>query len=417
MKPEGEPSALPKGYRFAGTACGLKARGLDLGVIVSDVPARAAAVFTRNEVQAAPVLLCRDHLLRSSAPNGRGGVRAILVNSGNANCCTGPAGLEGARESARRLARLLGAYPHQILVASTGVIGVPLPFSKIWNHLEDLTGGLSNSEVGIKNFSRAILTTDRFPKVAGTAFRVGGQTCRILGFAKGAGMIHPQMATMLAFFLTDAAVSANGLRQALRQACDASFHRIAVDGDTSTNDSVFLLANGAACPVPHGTGACPRQLATGSPEGREFSFALTEVATTLAKMIVRDGEGATRLVEISVREAASRKAAEAIARKIACSPLVKTALAGADPNWGRILAAAGMAWEKINPNRARIWMAGTKVFDRGRAVPFRERDLHRKLNKPEVSIVLALGMGNSQTTFWTCDLTHEYIRINSSYRT
>ncbi len=407
---------LPKGYRLAGSACGLKAgglprrsaAGLDLGLIVSDVPARAAAVFTRNEVQAAPVLLCRDHLARSGTPTGRGGVRAILVNSGNANCCTGPGGLKGARESARRLAQHLGTRPHQILVASTGVIGVPLPFSKIWNHLEDLTSGLSNSEVGTKNFSRAIMTTDRFSKVAGASFRAGEQTCRILGFAKGAGMIHPQMATMLVFLLTDAAVSASGLRRALRQACDASFHRIAVDGDTSTNDSVFLLANGAAC---------PEQLKTGSREWQEFSFALTEVATKLAKMIVRDGEGATRLVEITVREAASAKAAEAIARKIACSPLVKTALAGADPNWGRILAAAGMAGEKINPDLIRIWMAGTKVFDRGRAVPFRERDLHRRLDKPGVSIVLALGMGNSQTTFWTCDLTHQYIRINASYRT
>ncbi len=410
---------LPKGYRFAGTACGLKARGLDLGLVVSDVPTPAAAVFTRNEVQAAPVLLCRDHLARSGGRVARldRGVRAILVNSGNANCCSGPGGLEGARESARRLAQRLGVASHQILVASTGVIGVPLAFSKIWNHLEDLISGLSNDEVGIRNFSRAIMTTDRFSKVAGASLRVAGKTCRILGFAKGAGMIHPQMATMLAFLLTDAAVSAAGLRRALRQACDASFHRIAVDGDTSTNDSVFLLANGAACPVPHGTGACPRQLKPGSPEWREFSFALTEVATTLAKMIVRDGEGATRLVEISVREAASRKAAEAIARKIACSPLVKTALAGADPNWGRILAAAGMAGEKINPNRASIWMAGKKVFARGSAVPFDERDLHRKLDKPEVSIVLALGMGKSQTTFWTCDLTHEYIRINASYRT
>jgi glutamate N-acetyltransferase/amino-acid N-acetyltransferase len=396
-------SFLPKGYRLAGAPCGLKACGPDLGLIVCDRPAQAAAVFTRNEVKAAPVLLCQNHLAQSG-----GRVRAILVNSGNANCCTGPSGFQGARESARRLAQHLGVPTEQVLIASTGVIGVPLPFRKIWNLLADLVGGLEANATAVRSFSRAILTTDRFPKVAGTSFHAGGQTCRILGFTKGAGMIHPQMATMLAFLLTDASLSAGSLRRALRDACDASFHRIAVDGDTSTNDSVFLLANGAAG---------SRRIETGSRAWREFSRALTEVAAALAKMIVRDGEGAKRLVEIEVREAANPKAAEAIARKIACSPLVKTALAGADPNWGRILAAAGMAGQKIKPERVRIWMAGTKVFDQGRAVPFDERQLHRRLDRREVSIALALGMGIAQTTFWTCDLTHEYIRINSSYRT
>jgi glutamate N-acetyltransferase/amino-acid N-acetyltransferase len=396
-------SFLPKGYRLAGAACGLKARRPDLGLIVCDRATQAAAVFTRNEVKAAPVLLCQNHLAQSG-----GRVRAILVNSGNANCCTGPSGFKGARKSARRLAQRLGVPTEQVLIASTGVIGVPLPFPKIWNLLADLVRGLETNATAVRCFSRAILTTDGFPKVAGASFHAGGQTCRILGFAKGAGMIHPQMATMLAFLLTDVSLSASSLRRALREACDASFHSIAVDGDTSTNDSVFLLANGAAG---------SQKIETGSRAWREFSRALTKVATALAKMIVRDGEGAKRLVEIEVREAANSKAAEAIARKIACSPLVKTALAGADPNWGRILAAAGMAGQKIKPERVRIWMAGTKVFDHGRAVPFDERQLHRRLDMREVSIVLALGTGIAQTTFWTCDLTHEYIRINSSYRT
>lgn len=402
---------LPKGFSFASAAAGFKPRGLDLGLLASEKMASAAAVFTTNRVKAAPVLLNMGHMRRN-----RGQVRAVIVNSGNANCCTGPQGLAASRQTAAHLARTLGCKPEQILVCSTGVIGLLLPVEKITTKIPSLYRERETGTEAFGGFARAIMTTDTHPKWAFASFRAGGGEVRIAGCAKGAGMIHPQMATMLSFVATDASMAPALLRRALREVVGRTFNRVTVDGDTSTNDTVILLANGASAAHP---------ITAGGREFRQFIEALENVCGGLARAIVTDGEGADRVAEIAVEGAPSDEAADKVARTIAHSLLVKTALTGADPNWGRILAAAGRAGVPFNPERAEIWMAGMKVYGtRGgnssrhsMPIAFSEREAHKRLLAKLVPIRVVLGAGKGSARLWTCDITKQYVHINASYRT
>ena len=399
-KPE---EAFPRGFKFAATACGLKKNNaLDLAIISCDSPASAAAVFTTNLVKAAPVLVSQEHLRRT-----HGRARAIVVNSGNANCCTGPEGLNTSRATARAVAWELGCRPEEVLVCSTGVIGVPLPAQHIFRALPQLVRQNSPHPKAFAQVGRAIMTTDTKPKFSAGFCRIGHKTVWLAGCAKGSGMIHPQMATMLAFILTDAVISPALLRRALRDVVRGTFNAITVDGDTSTNDTVAVLAIGAS-------GAPP--LRAGSADYRRFALALERVCHELALKIVEDGEGAQHVVEIEVRGAPHDRAADRVARTIAHSPLVKTALAGADPNWGRVLAAAGRAGVAFDPARASITLAGIPVFRRGPPLAFDERKAHAGLAKKNVPLRVDLGAGAGRARIWTCDLTAEYVHINADYR-
>jgi glutamate N-acetyltransferase/amino-acid N-acetyltransferase len=427
------PSQIPRGFRFAATSCGLKKTGgLDLALIVSDTPASAAAVFTTNLVQAAPVVLSREHVRKSEQR-----MRAIVVNSGNANCCTGREGMRASQDTAARTAREIGCEADEIIVCSTGVIGVPMQVEKILSALPELAGSRAVRGESFDAVTHAIMTTDTGPKWAAAQCRIAGKMVRLLGCAKGAGMIHPNMATMLAFVVTDAAIAPALLRRALREVAARTFNSITVDGDTSTNDTLAVLANGASgarrIKRVVGRGFSPdnqlgRKKGTSAPEAdyRRFVSALEKVCRSLALAIVADGEGAQRVVEIEVRGARSDRDARSIALTIAHSPLVKTALAGADPNWGRILAAAGRAGVRFDPNRTRITLAGIPVFRRGRPLDFDERAAHQAMLAKHICIVMDLGERTPkrklETTshaarIYTCDFTAEYVRINASYRT
>ncbi len=349
--------ALPRGFRFASASAGLKRRGhtgaLDVALIVSDPPASAAAVFTQNLVQAPPVVLSREHV-RASA----GAMRAVIVNSGNANCSVGPGGMVASRATADCVAALLGCSAKQVVVCSTGVIGVPIQVELILKAAPGLAKSLTDSPRAFDGLTRAIMTTDTRPKRAASSCRIGGatgaKTVRVAGCAKGAGMIHPNMATMLSFVVTDAAIEPAVLDVALRDVVSRTFNSITVDGDSSTNDTLLVLANGAS-------GAKKITEASGA-DYTKFVAALEQVCKTLAIGIVEDGEGATHLVEIEVRSAPSDAAAKKVAETIGLSSLVKTAIAGADPNWGRILAAAGRSGVPFNPDHAEIWLGGMKMY-------------------------------------------------------
>ena len=400
------PSAsdLPRGFTFAAAACGLKKSGLDLALLVSEVPAAAAAVFTTNRVQAAPVVASRFHLRRS-----RHKMRGIIVNSGNANCCTGSEGMAAAATTALKVAwELARLHPSQILVCSTGVIGVPLRWRNIVNVVQPLVRSRRASAAAFAQFTRAIMTTDTRPKWAAVKCRIAGKQVRLIGCAKGSGMIQPNMATMLSFIATDAAISPALLQRALRRAVAPTFNSITVDGDTSTNDTLAILANGES-------GA--RKISRENADYQRFCATLESICRSLALAIVADGEGAQRVIEIEVRGISSDHSAEKIARTIANSPLVKTALAGADPNWGRILAAAGRSGVAFNFERADVRLAGITVCRRGREHPFDERVAHRKMLAKHVPIVLDLHAGRGSARIWTCDFTGEYVDINTSYRT
>lgn len=397
-------SVLPRGFTFAATHCGLKKTKLDLAILVSETPASAAAVFTTNRVKAAPVIASQLNLRKSKRR-----IRGVIVNSGNANCCTGSEGLGAAAATTLKVARELGRLdPSQILVCSTGVIGVPLRWQKIVNAVPQLVRARKSSAGAFELFARAIMTTDTHPKWASAKCRVSGKQVRIAGCTKGAGMIHPNMATMLAFIATDAAISPAMLARALRSTVATTFNAITVDGDTSTNDTVTLLANGES-----GALAITRE----NEDWKKFRAALESVCKSLALQIVADGEGAQRVIEVEVQGAPSDRAAKQIALTIANSPLVKTALAGADPNWGRILAAAGRAGVPFDFERADITLAGLKVCRRGRENPFDERIAHHKMLAKYVPIVVDLRSGRGHARVWTCDFTSEYIHINASYRT
>jgi glutamate N-acetyltransferase/amino-acid N-acetyltransferase len=397
-------ASLPRGFRFAATACGLKKTGaLDLAMLSSDVPASAAAVFTQNLVVAAPVLVSKAHLKAS-----QGRMRAVVVNAGNANCATGTDGHTAAERTVAEAARRLDCTPQEVFVCSTGVIGVPLPLEKILRALPLVARHQRPSARSFAELSLAICTTDTRPKTATASFKMAGKRVHIVGCAKGAGMIHPNMATMLAFLATDAAIAPALLQKTLRDVTRRTFNAISVDGDTSTNDSLIILANGAA-------GAPSIRANTSAHRG--FTAALEEVCRSLALQIVADGEGAQRVIEIEVRGAKSESAARRIAETIATSPLVKTAFAGGDPNWGRIFAAAGRSGVTFDPALVDIRMAGIPVLRRGQPLDFNERAASNKLLGNHVPLVMDLHAGKASSRYWTCDFTAEYVRINASYRT
>ncbi len=389
----------PRGFLAATTRCGLKKAGEDLAIIFSERPAVAAAVFTRNLAQAAPVLLSREHLRFKTH-------RAIVVNSGGANACTGDEGLADARHTARRVAEFFNCDEREVLVASTGVIGVRLDMSKIEAGIRAATAELSRDAGG--QVAEAIMTTDTRPKRASRTLKLGGKRVTIAGVAKGAGMIHPNMATLLAFVTTDAAISKAALQTALRRAVEASFNRVTVDGDTSTNDTLAALANGAAenDPITRAAGE----------DFERFTTALTKVCRTLAIAIARDGEGARKLITVRVRHAPTERAAQRIAETVATSPLVKTAIAGEDANWGRILAAAGRSGARFDVAKVEIKIGNLAVARRGGGLPFSEERAAQILARDEVTLTLDLHQGAAEVTAWTCDLTEGYIRINADYR-
>jgi glutamate N-acetyltransferase / amino-acid N-acetyltransferase len=404
MKHALSETALPRGFRFSATACGLKKTGaLDLALLSSDVTASAAAVFTQNLVVAPPVVVSKANLRAS-----KGRMRAVIVNAGNANCATGAAGHAASVKTVEETARRLGCHPHEVFVCSTGVIGVPLPLEKILRALSGITRNRRPSARSFAELSLAICTTDTRPKTAATWFKMAGKRIHFVGCAKGAGMIHPNMATTLAFVVTDAAIAPTLLQKTLRDVTRRTFNAISIDGDTSTNDTLLVLANGQA--------GAPT-IKPGTSAHRAFATVLEEVCHSLALQIVADGEGAQRVIEIEVRGTKTEAAARQIAQTIATSPLVKTAFAGGDPNWGRIFAAAGRSGVKFDPNRVDIHMAGIPVLHRGQPLDFNERAASNRLLEKHVSIVVDLHAGRASARYWTCDFTAEYVRINASYRT
>jgi len=396
-------AATPQGWRAATAACGIKYQGRDdLALLVSDRPAAAAAVFTTNKVKAAPVRY--DMALMARNP---GGLRALVINAGNANACTGPEGDAAAAAMAQATEQALGLAPDTTFVMSTGTIGVPMPLAKITAGIAIATGGLGGDGLAL---ARAIMTTDTRPKHG--AVRVAlpsGGTLTLGGMAKGAGMIHPNMATLLAVITTDAAVTPAALDAALRRAVELSFNSISIDGDTSTNDTLLVLANGAAANAPIAS--------LESPDGNAFLEGLTTLCRQLAQAVVRDGEGATRFVTITVRGATSDADAKLAAMTIAKSPLVKTALYGADPNWGRVLCAIGYSGAEVDAERVALRFGGMDVLAGGLPLPFDEAAASDLLNVPEISIDADLGLGHGAATVWTCDFSLDYIRINAEYRT
>ena len=390
---------LPLGYTYAATYAGIrKAEKDDLALIVSGLAANATGVFTQNRVQAAPVKLCRRHLKFS-----RGLVGAILVNAGNANCAT-RTGDAVALATAKSAAKLLKLPVSQVLPASTGVIGVELETKKITGALPGLVAGLAAER--FHDVASAIMTTDLVPKTAFAEARLRRGTIRVAGMTKGSGMIQPLMATTLGFVMTDAQIPAAPLRAILRRSVERSYNRISVDGDTSTNDTLLLLANGASGARPD-----PKEL----PMVEE---AIAQVMEALAQAIARDGEGARKFVTIDVAGASSDEAATRIARTIANSPLVKTAIAGSDPNWGRILSSAGNAGVAFDPAQCDVSLQGVPVCRGGLAASYDEDGLQQKLDARDCQITFTIrGRGKGKARFWTCDLTEGYIRINGSYRT
>jgi glutamate N-acetyltransferase / amino-acid N-acetyltransferase len=390
---------LPLGYAYSATYAGIRqVEKNDLSLIVSGLPASAAAVFTQNRVQAAPVLLGRRHLKLS-----KGLVGAVLVNAGNANCAT-RTGNAVALATCKAAAAALRLNVNQVLPSSTGVIGVELDPKKITGALPRLVEGLSPDR--FNDVADAILTTDLVRKTAFAEVKLRRGTVRVAGMTKGSGMIQPLMATTLGFVMTDAVIAPAALRAVLKRGVERSYNRLSVDGDTSTNDTLLLLANG-------GSGVRPD-----AKEMRKVEAAIAEVMESLAKAIARDGEGASKLITIEVTGASSDAAAAKIARTIANSPLVKTAVAGSDPNWGRVLSAAGNAGVKFNPERAGVEIQGVAVCRGGLAAPFSEDELKEKLGSKECEIRFSIrGRGKGTARFWTCDFTEGYIRINASYRT
>ena len=366
--------------------------------MVCDQEATAAGMFTRNLVRAAPVALCEDHLKQS---NGK--CRAIIVNAGNANCAT-PTMMKVARATARATAKTVGSPVNQVLVSSTGVIGEPLDENLIVDALPGLYNGLSPN--GFSDAALAIMTTDTVPKTALARMETSQGIVHIAGMAKGAGMIQPNMATMLSYVFTDAGIPAGALRGMLKKAVKRSFNRISVDSDTSTNDTVLLLANGAS-----GVGITRRN-------SEAFELALAEVTEKLAIAIVKDGEGARKLVTIDVEGAATAADADTIARAIANSPLVKTAIAGADPNWGRFLSSAGASGAAFDPLQVDIYVNGFRVCHGGYRADFDESEVQKTMEASECHLRFHIrGRGRGKARFWTCDMTEEYIRINAEYRT
>jgi glutamate N-acetyltransferase/amino-acid N-acetyltransferase len=387
---------LPKGFLASGVRAGIRKKRPDLGLILAEDGANAAAVFTRNRFQAAPVVLSKRALKQSA-----GRVKAVVVNAGCANAVTGDEGMAAAKRVRARAAELLRCSADEVFLASTGVIGVILPDRKVREALPDAIARLSQS--GTDALSHAILTTDIGPKVAQAAFTMGGRRGRIVGVAKGAGMIHPNMATMLAFVMTDAALAPQAMQRALKSAVDQSFNAISVDGDTSTNDTVVLLASGKA-----GNDV--------SADDADFQRALVAVCRELARMIVRDGEGATRVMELRVQGARNERDAKLAAHAVATSPLVKTALHGGDPNWGRILAAVGRSGARFSVKRVSLTAGKVTLVRNGAPASYREKDAAKAFSREYVPITLDLGAGTASTVVMASDLGHDYVSVNADYR-
>lgn len=395
-----------KGFLANGYRAGIKQKGRDVGFVASLSPAIAAAVFTTNQIQAAPVMWSQRLAMKKE------NIQAIIVNSGNANACTGGAGLEHAALMGHSLATRLQIDPEAVLVASTGVIGVPLPIDKVLGVVNPLvTEANSTLEAG-DAAAEAIMTTDTFSKQAAVQLEIGGAVVTIGGMAKGSGMIHPNMATMLGFITTDAAISQALLDKALSDATGDSFNMISVDGDTSTNDMVVLLANGKAGNAWIETGGHDYQL---------FASALRIVAMDLAKQIVRDGEGATKLLEVRVRTALNVQQAKQLIKSMITSNLVKTAFFGEDPNWGRLLAAMGYAGVAFDASRIRIQFISENgqvvVMDESEPFPFDEGIAKQVLAARDIQVIVDLHEGDAEAVGWGCDLSYDYVRINGEYRT
>ena len=392
----------PQGFLFASLAAGIKISGApDLALVEAPGGASAAAMFTTNRVAAAPVIAGRARL-----KSGRGRLRALIVNSGNANCATGKPGLQACEQVCRSLADSAGCKPAEVFPSSTGVIGVPLPVEKITAALPRLFEARQPGSGPAECFARAIMTTDTRMKVASCEFPVGRGSAVLFGAAKGAGMIHPRLATMLVYLFTDVAATPVQLAPLLKSAARESFNRITVDGDTSTNDTLLLMASGAS-----------GQKLTADVDRRHFAAALSGVCRSLAHQIIADGEGVQHVVKLVIENARDEAEAEQVARAIAHSPLVKTAWAGADPNWGRVLAAVGYSGAPIAPERVDIFFGPHQVCRKGGVAPFDETTVHQYLAQPEFEVRVKLGRGKSAATFWTCDLTADYVRINADYHT
>jgi glutamate N-acetyltransferase/amino-acid N-acetyltransferase len=396
--PEGTVTSV-QGFKSAGIHCGIKKQRKDLALIYSDTPCSAAGTFTMNKVVAAPNVISKNIIKQY------GKVRAILVNSGNANACTGTKGFENALESQSYLAKRLSVNPSEIIISSTGVIGRQLPIEKLLIGIDKIISRLS--ENGGKDSAEAILTTDLKKKSFAAKVQLEEGEVTIGGICKGSGMIMPNMATMLAFLTTDASVENSVLQKLLTNSVNETFNKISVDGETSTNDMVILLANGAS----------EIKINDGTADYSVFLEALTAVCSEMAKAIASDGEGATKLITVSVNNAKTKEDANAIAKAVANSPLVKTAMNGNDANWGRILSVAGNSGVDFNPDKVTIKFDDLPILLPNYSADFNEDEAKKVLNKNEVTVFLDLDEGKESSTWWTCDFSENYIKINASYRT
>jgi len=393
--------SIPKGFVFSAVKSGLKASGNpDLALAEAPLGASAAAMFTKNKVVAAPITVGKENLKRT-----RGRIRAVLVNAGNANCGTGASGYAAAKATCDAAAALLSVAPEFILPSSTGVIGVQLPTEKVCGALPALVNARAGTAEGVTQFAQAIMTTDTRPKLASAEVAVGRKTATVLGIAKGSGMIHPSMATMLVYLFTDAGVAPAVLKSVLKNAVDPTFNRISVDGDTSTNDTVALLASGVGPKISGGSAL------------KHFESAVQQVCASLAHQIVSDGEGVKHVVRLTVEGAKTDKQADQIARTISHSLLVKTAWAGADPNWGRILAAVGRSGVPVDPASVSVHIGEHQVCAHGGAVKFNAKSVHKLMQEAEYPIRVKVGAGNGTVELLTCDLTTDYVHINADYST
>ncbi|HDG97434.1 MAG TPA: bifunctional glutamate N-acetyltransferase/amino-acid acetyltransferase ArgJ [Desulfobacterales bacterium] len=394
-----DESYVVPGFKASAVSAGLKKDGgLDMALIYCEVEATAAGVFTTNKVKAAPVLLTMKNIKAGTA-------RAIIANSGNANACTGARGMSDAKDTALVLAKEMALNAEDVLVCSTGVIGLPLDLEKVSAAVPRLVAGLS--ERGLEQAARAIMTTDTFPKISYREGQVGGKPFKMAGIAKGAGMIMPNMATMLCFILTDVRIDRETLSNSLSWAVDRTFNRITVDGDTSTNDCVLAMASGMA-----GNGPLSES------DGEAFRGVLREVAEELALMIVRDGEGATKTVKVLVKGAPDPDSALTAARTVANSLLVKTAFYGSDPNWGRIMAALGRSGIPMEENKVDIWIDDIQIVTKGLGPGgVQESKAAQVMKRDNFLLMIDLNMGPYQEQMWTCDISHEYVSINADYRT
>lgn len=393
---------LPRGFKATGISCGLKKGegALDLGLIISEVPAVAAAVYTTNLFQAAPLKVTRENIEKEQK------IQAVIVNSGNANACTGDQGIEDAKTMGSLVGDLFSIPQHYVAVASTGVIGQHLPMDLVQQGIQKLPAHLT--EDSGDHFSLSIMTTDLVPKKVAVELLVDGKKVTISGTAKGSGMIHPNMATMLGFLTTDARIDGKFLYNSLKRATDETFNMITVDGDTSTNDMVLVLANGLAD---------NQELNESHPQAEEFYAAFLYVMEELAKKIARDGEGATKLVEVKVQGAMTQEDARKVAKAVIGSNLVKTAVYGADANWGRIICAVGYSGVNIEPEMVNVSLGNQQVVEGGFPIPFSEEEATNYLKGEKVEIKIHLNQGDGAAIAWGCDLTYDYIKINASYRT